>query len=92
MTTAGDPQRDDAARLDVGRRLDRFIRDELLEESLDGDDPLAVGAVDSLGIEQLIEYAEGEFGVRIAEEEATRENFESVAALAGLIASKRGVR
>lgn len=74
---------------EIERRLREFIVEELLEEPFDGEDPLAEGAVDSLGIEQLIEYVFEVWGFELDEEEIVEENFESVAALAALVASKR---
>ncbi|MGC1852023.1 MAG: acyl carrier protein [Solirubrobacterales bacterium] len=73
---------------DTEGRLLAFIVEELLEEPFRGDDPLAVGAVDSLGIEQLLGYIEETFGVELDEEEIVYDNFESLAALAALVDSK----
>jgi acyl carrier protein len=70
------------------RQLREFVVAELLEEPFLGDDPLAAGAVDSLGIEQLIEYIEEAFGVELADEEVVHENFESLPTLAALVDSK----
>lgn len=73
--------------------LFRFIVDELLDEQHDGSDPLAADVVDSLGIEQLVDYIGETYGVMIADQEMILENFESVPALAALVNSKRqGVR
>jgi acyl carrier protein len=73
----------------VEQQLKDFILEELLEEPFDGEDPLADGAVDSLGIEQLIDYVFEVWEIELADEEIVEENFESVAALAALIDSKR---
>lgn len=78
-----------ASRDDVERRLERFILDELVDEAYGGGDPLASGAVDSLGIEQLVDYVEEEFGVQIDDVEMVAENFDSVPALAALVAAKQ---
>lgn len=77
------------ARREVERKLRQFIVDELLEEQYDGRDPLATGAVDSLGIEQLVDYIEQEFGVELGDEEVVGESFESVATLAALVECRR---
>lgn len=75
-------------REEVERVLARFIREELLDsEPLDGD-PLEQGAVDSLGLEQLVAYIDERLGVRIGDEEMRRENFDSIPALAALVESK----
>ena len=50
--------------------------------------PLAEGAVDSLGLEQLAEYVDEVYGVVIEDEEIVDENFESLTALAALVVSK----
>lgn len=70
------------------RLLLAFIVDELLDEPFRGDDPLAAGVVDSLGIEQLLAYIEEEFGVELEEEEIVYDNFESLTVLAALVDSK----
>jgi acyl carrier protein len=72
----------------VERVLERFIVDELLEEGYDGRDPLATSAVDSLGIEQLIEYVKEEFGVRVEDQDLAEEHFASLAALAAFVDSR----
>lgn len=73
----------------VERVLLRFIVDELLEEEYDGSDPLAADVVDSLGIEQLVDYIKEQYGAAIGDEEMIAENFESIPALAALVESKR---
>lgn len=70
-------------------RLRAFIVDELVEGPFEGEDPLAAGAVDSLGIEQLLDYIHEIFGVELEDEEVSYENFDSLAALAALVDSKR---
>lgn len=72
----------------IEQTLERFIVDQLLEEQYDGRDPLATGAVDSLGIEQLIEYVYEAFQVRLGDEDLIEGNFESLPALAALVASR----
>jgi acyl carrier protein len=78
-----------ALRHGIEGRLRRFIDDEVFDEQTSGQcDPLEVGAVDSLGLEQLVDFIEREYGVRIADEEMVWESFGSIAALATLIESK----
>ncbi len=79
----------DPGRQEIERVLWGFVVEELIEERYDGRDPLATGAVDSLGIEQLVEYVEEEFGVRLADEELLAENFENLSTLAALVESKQ---
>lgn len=77
----------------VESRLSAFIFENLLEEELsDGIDPLTVDAVDSLGLEQLVDYIGEEFGVTIDDEEMIRSNFASIPTLAAFVESKDEVR
>jgi acyl carrier protein len=69
--------------------LRRFIVDELTDGLHDGRDPLASGTVDSLGLEQLVDYVEQELGVELDDEEMIMENFESIPVFAALVDSKR---
>jgi acyl transferase domain-containing protein len=75
-------------RAEIEAALKRFISEELLEEPFAGEDPLAAGEVDSLGIEQLVEYVFDVWAVELEDEEIVEENFESVSALAALVASR----
>jgi acyl carrier protein len=72
----------------VEQRLREFVVAELLEEPFRGEDPLAEGVVDSLGVEQLIEYVFEVWEIELEDEDVVAENFESLAALAALIESK----
>jgi acyl carrier protein len=74
---------------EIESRLEGFIAEELLEERFDGRDPLATGAVDSLGLEQLIAYIEEEFGVQIGNGELAGDYFASIANLAAFVSSKQ---
>jgi acyl carrier protein len=66
-----------------------FIVEELLDDPYSGDDPLADKAVDSLGHEQLAEFVEESYGIRLDDEDMVKENFESLSALATLVEAKR---
>ncbi len=55
-------------------------------------DPLAAGLLDSLEIEQLITFCEGEFGMEFADDELTMENFATVDDLAALVTRKHAAR
>jgi acyl carrier protein len=75
------------------RRINRFIAD-VLAPDLPTDlgvtgDPLADGMLDSLAIEQLIDFIEDEFGVDLSDDELVGENFTSVDAVVRLIRSSR---
>jgi acyl carrier protein len=75
-------------RAEIEQALRRFIAEELLEEPFGGEDALAEGQVDSLGVEQLVEYVFEVWSVELEDEEIVEENFESVSALASLVESK----
>jgi acyl carrier protein len=75
-------------RAKIETSLMSFIVEELLETPFAGEDPLAEGEVDSLGIEQLVEYVFELWNVELDDEEIVEENFESVPALAALVESK----
>jgi acyl carrier protein len=47
--------------------------------------------IDSLGIFLLVNFLQERFGVEIGPEEVTLENFESLSAMANLVASKQGL-
>jgi acyl carrier protein len=70
-------------------RIRRFIKHHLLEEPFDGRDPLAHEVLDSLAIEQLIEYIEESFGVGFDDGELVRQNLSSVPRLAAVVNEKR---
>lgn len=77
---------------EIEEKLRRYLIDELLDEfydrPYDGEDPLADGEIDSLGAEQLIEHIDESFGVSLEDDDIVAENFESLPALAALVASK----
>jgi len=75
-------------RSEIEAALRRFIVEELLEKPFAGEDALAAGEVDSLGIEQLVEYVFEVWKVELEDEEIVEENFESISALATLVAAK----
>jgi acyl carrier protein len=54
------------------------------------DDPLLEsGIVDSLGVLQIVGFLEKEFGVALADDDLTPENFRSIADIAELVGKKR---
>jgi acyl carrier protein len=58
-------------------------------ELKDGDDFLALGIIDSLGFVELVEEVQSRYGLTIDDVEITEENFGSLDAIAGLVASKQ---
>jgi acyl carrier protein len=77
---------------EIEEQLRRFLVGDLIEDfygqPYDGDDPLADGVIDSLGVEQLIEHVNASFGIALGEDDVVAENFESLPALAELVESK----
>jgi acyl carrier protein len=55
----------------------------------DSDDFLALGIIDSLGFVELVEEVQSRYGLTIDDVEITEENFGSIDAIAGFVASKR---
>ena len=51
-----------------------------------------LGLLDSLGFVQLITFIEREFDVRLDDDDLTRENFETLDAIAALVARRAGRR
>jgi acyl carrier protein len=73
----------------TAERIHGYITGFLLEEPFEGDDPLAAEALDSLGVEELIDFLEDEYGILFADEELVAETFASVANVAALVDAKR---
>ncbi|HYU56419.1 MAG TPA: acyl carrier protein [Actinomycetota bacterium] len=70
-------------------KIEKFVGRELLEgASVDGD-PLAMGLLDSLAVEQLVVFLEKEFNVTFTDDELVEENFESINAVVNLVEAKR---
>lgn len=74
---------------EIERHLRDFILEELLEDPYQGHDPLADRVIDSLGQEQLAEYLEEAYGIRLDDEDMVIENFDSLPALVKLVLEKR---
>lgn len=89
MTLGSSPRTGSLRVARTARRIRRFIVRELLDETFRGDDPLAAGALDSLAVEQLVEYIETTFGVHFRDDELVAETFSSIPALAALVADKQ---
>ena len=54
----------------------------------DGDPLLESGILDSLGVLDLVHFAEQEFSIQIADEELTPENFQSVNCITNFVRGK----
>jgi acyl carrier protein len=75
----------------TARRIRLFVEEELLDGDPAPDDLIAVGFLDSLGVEQMVAFVEETFGVTFDDEDFVPENLASIDALAALIDRKRGV-
>lgn len=51
---------------------------------------LAAGVIDSVAMIDLIAHLERAYGIRVAEDDMTPENFDSVAAIARYVQERRG--
>jgi acyl carrier protein len=80
--------------MNVQQRVKQFIVENfyVAEPSELGDDTLLVtnGYVDSTGMLEIISFLETEFGIRIADQETTPENLESIERIAAFVARKQG--
>jgi acyl carrier protein len=76
----------------TARRIRLFIEEELLDGDAVPDDLIAVGFIDSLGVEQMIAFVEETFGITFEDEDLVPENVASIDALAAFIDKKRGAR
>lgn len=78
---------------DVRAALREFVVDRLAAASGrsdigDEDDLIDSGVIDSLGIFQLVAFLEERFGVTVADEEITPENFGTLLAIERLVAAR----
>lgn len=73
--------------------LKDYIRQELMSGSnvaLDEDqDLLAAGIVDSLGLLRLVSFVEERFGIEVADEDVTFDNFQSIKAIINYMAEQK---
>ena len=78
---------------EIEERIREFIAHKLLYSEAGfpyGDEVsfLQEGIIDSLGVLELVEFVQKSFGVKVAQPEVTRANFDSVTALAGFVRGK----
>jgi acyl carrier protein len=71
-----------------------FVRDIAVylppgRELADDDDLVALGAIDSLGFVELVEEVQARYGVEVADDEITEENFGSVTSIARYVGRRR---
>jgi acyl carrier protein len=77
---------------EIEGRVGRFVADSFLPEGVDppgpGDDLFAL--LDSLQVLRTVVWVEEAFGVRVADEDLTAENFGSVGRVAAFVAARAG--
>ena len=78
---------------DIGRDLRQFVRESFLfgQEITFSDDEsfLELGLIDSTGVLELVAFLEGEYQVRVEDDELVPENLDSIGSLVRFIESKR---
>ena len=78
---------------DVVERTRDYVRDEFLyarpDVRLAEDEPLFErGIVDSMGVVELVQFLEQEFGVKVDEDEITEDHIGTLAAISRYVSSK----
>ena len=78
---------------DVARHIHTFIEEDLLMGQgveFNGDDLLLeAGIIDSLGLLDLVNFIETEFGISVNDVDVTLDNFGSVNTIASYVASQK---
>lgn len=81
---------------DVQQRVKQFVVENFYvsDPSEIGDDTslIATGLVDSTGMLEVIAFLEGEYGIRIRDQEMAPENLETIGRIAAFVARKRAAR
>ncbi len=80
---------------DNAQAIEQFIVTEITGELEAGalphdEDLLAADLIDSLGITELVGFLESKFGITVADEDLTPENFRSVDSIVAFVARKGG--
>lgn len=78
----------------TGQRIRTFIQEDLnkgrVRDELTDDYPLIENnVIDSLGIFEMVQFLEREFGVAVEDEDLLLENFGTIADIAQLVGSKQ---
>jgi acyl carrier protein len=74
------------------RAIRRFIEERLLEGLAASPDPVGDGLLDSLAMEQLVEFIEETYGIRLTTTDLRAEDVTSLDELVALVDRKRGRR
>jgi acyl carrier protein len=80
---------------DHHQAIEAFIVNEITGELELGkvphdEDLLAADLIDSLGITELVTFLESTYGIKVADEDLTPDNFRSIDAIAAFVARKGG--
>lgn len=80
---------------DHAQAIEEFIVNEITGELETGslphdEDLLAADLIDSLGITELVGFLESKFGITVADEDLTPDNFRSVDSIVAFVARKGG--
>jgi acyl carrier protein len=67
--------------------IERLKFEDMTPDDINDDEPLFAGGLglDSIDALEIVVMLESEFGIKVKNESAARENFQSVAALAGFV-------
>jgi acyl carrier protein len=81
--------------MSVSADVEQFILSELTQgRGITAIDPnenlLSKGIIDSHGVMELVGFLEERFGITVADEDLSPENFESVASIDAFVARKNG--
>jgi acyl carrier protein len=81
--------------MSVSADVEQFILSELTQgRGITSIDPnenlLSKGIIDSHGVMELVGFLEERFGITVADEDLSPENFESVASIDAFVARKNG--
>ncbi len=71
----------------IRAEMERRLKGQQIELK-DDTSLLNSGVIDSGAVFELVEFVEGEFGIKVDDDEIVPENFESIDAIAQLVAAK----
>jgi acyl carrier protein len=82
--------------MSVAVELERFILGELAMGELDRIDPdedlLGSGLLDSFGLQQLLEFLQTRYGIRVSPDELTPAHFQTLRSMEAFVESQAGSR
>jgi acyl carrier protein len=78
--------------MEIEKIVERFITEELLlsKDEIDHNQSLVLtGIIDSLGLLRLITFIEERFGITVADDAVTPENFDSIDLIADYVTKRK---